>query len=63
MGRRVGDIRFPEDTVLTGIIRDARPLHPTADDALEALDELLFLTTAEREPELAQMMSVRSPSG
>lgn len=63
VGRRVGDIRFPEDTVLTGIIRDARPLHPTADDALEALDELLFLTTAEREPELAQMMSVRSPSG
>ena len=59
VGRRVGDITFPHDTVLTGIIRDARPLSPTADDALEALDELLFLTIAERELELAEMMSLR----
>ena len=59
VGRRVGDITFPQDTVLTGIIRDARPLSPTADDALEALDELLFLTIAERELELAEMMSLR----
>ncbi|WP_191564800.1 potassium channel family protein [Janibacter melonis] len=59
VGRRVGDITFPVDTVLTGIIRDARPIHPSVDDALEALDELLFLTTAEAEPQLAHMMSPR----
>ena len=59
VGRRVGDITFPVDTVLTGIIRDARPIHPSVDDALEALDELLFLTTAEAEPQLSHMMSPR----
>ncbi|GAA3614119.1 TrkA family potassium uptake protein [Marihabitans asiaticum] len=59
VGRRLGDITFPPDTVLTGIIRDARPLTPSEDDALEALDELLFLTTEEMEEALAQMMGAR----
>lgn len=56
VGRRVGDITFPADTLLVGIIRDGRPLGPTADDSLEAHDELLFLTTADAEPELEAMM-------
>lgn len=56
VGRRVGDIDFPVDTLLVGIIRDGRPLGPTADDALEAHDELLLLTTAEAEPQLEAMM-------
>ncbi|WP_068264577.1 potassium channel family protein [Janibacter limosus] len=56
VGRRVGDITFPVDTLLVGIIRDGRPIGPTADDSLEAHDELLLLTTAEAEPELEAMM-------
>lgn len=56
-GARVGDVAFPVDTVLTGIIRDGRPIAPTLDDALESLDELLFITTSEAESELEQMLS------
>jgi trk system potassium uptake protein TrkA len=56
-GKRVGDITFPTDTVLTGIIRDGHPIAPTRDDALEALDELLFITTTEVEDELESMLS------
>lgn len=56
VGRRVGDIVFPPDTLLVGIIRDDRPIGPTPDDALEAHDELLFLTTTEDEDELEKMM-------
>ena len=56
VGRRVGDIAFPADTLLVGIIRDGRPFGPTADDSLEAHDELLLLTTADAEPELEAMM-------
>lgn len=56
VGRRVGDINFPVDTLLVGIIRDGRPIGPTPDDSLEALDELLLLTTTEAEPQLEAMM-------
>ncbi len=56
-GTRVGDITFPADTVLTGIIRGGRPIAPSADDAIEPLDELLFVTTTEGEAVLEQLLS------
>ncbi len=56
VGRRIGDITFPDDTLLVGIIRDGRPIGPSVDDSLEAQDELLFLTTQESEAHLARMM-------
>lgn len=56
-GRRVGDITFPPDTVLTAIIRDGRPIAPSRDDALEVLDELLFVTTLEAEEDLESMLN------
>ena len=56
-GRRVGDVDWPDDTVLVAIIRDQRPLAPTPDDAIEIGDELLFITTNERELELAQIVA------
>ena len=56
-GRRVGDVDWPSDTVLVAIIREERPLAPTPDDAIEAGDELLFITTTEREDELQQLVS------
>ncbi len=55
-GTRVGDVRWPADTVLTGIIRDGRPLAPTPDHTLEGGDELLLLTTAGSEDELASLL-------
>ena len=56
-GRRVGDVDWPADTVLVAIIRDERPLAPTQDDAMEVADELLFITTTEREAELQQLVA------
>lgn len=56
-GRRLGDISFPPDTVLTAIIRDGHPIEPSRDDALEAHDELLFLTTADGEAVLEDQLA------
>jgi trk system potassium uptake protein TrkA len=56
-GARVGDIAFPADTVLTGIIRGGHPIAPSRDDALEPLDELLFITTVDGEADLESMLS------
>ena len=56
-GSRVGDLTWPPDSTLVGIIREERPIAPTRDDALEAGDELLFLTIPESEPALEQMLS------
>ena len=43
--------------MLTGIIREGHPIAPTRDDALEPLDELLFLTTPDVEAELETLLS------
>ena len=56
-GKRVGDVTWPPDSVLVGIIREDRPIPPSRDDALEARDELLFLTVPESEQALEQMLS------
>jgi trk system potassium uptake protein len=56
-GTRVGDVPIPSDTVLTGIIRDGHPIAPSRDDALEPLDELLFITTPEDEAGLESLLS------
>ena len=60
-GRRVGDLTWPPDSVLVGVIREKRPIAPTRDDALEAGDELLFLTVPESESALEQMLSPGHP--
>jgi trk system potassium uptake protein len=56
-GKRVGDVPWPDDSVLVGIIREDHPIAPTRDDSLEAHDELLFLATPEIEDELESMLS------
>ena len=61
-GKRVGDVTWPEDSVLVGIIREDRPIPPSRDDALEAHDELLFLTVPESEQALEQMLSPGHPA-
>ena len=49
--------QFGADTVLTGIIREGHPIAPSRDDALEPLDELLFLTSPDVEAELESLLS------
>jgi trk system potassium uptake protein TrkA len=56
-GTRVGDIAWPPDTVLVGIIRGEHPIAPSRDDALEAHDELMFLTVPESEDDLQQLLT------
>jgi trk system potassium uptake protein TrkA len=56
-GKRVGDVSFPGETVLVGIIREDHPIAPTRDDSLEPHDELLFITTPEFEDDLESMLS------
>src|SRR5664280_755891 len=53
-GTLVGDMEWPPDTVLVGIIRSERPIAPNRDDVLEANDELMFITVPEAEDELQQ---------
>jgi len=43
-GTLVGQVDWPEDTVLASIVRDGSPIAPSPDDTLEAGDELLFVT-------------------
>jgi trk system potassium uptake protein TrkA len=56
-GTMVGDIDWPADTVLVGIIRGDRPIPPTRDDALEAHDELMFITVPESEDLLQTLLT------
>lgn len=60
-GTLVGQIDWPEDTVLSCIIRDARPFTPSPDDTLEGRDELLFVTgRSGSEQDLAALLSSRA---
>jgi trk system potassium uptake protein len=55
-GSRVGDIDWPADTALVAIIREGRPVVPTADDPIEAGDELLFVAAPEMSSELEALL-------
>jgi len=63
VGRRIGEINWPGETVLTAIIRDGRGMAPDRDGALEAGDELLFLIDPDHESELARFLSPRAHIG
>ncbi len=56
-GTRVGEVPLPADCVLVGIIREGSAIAPTRDDAVEAGDELLFITPAEQEYALATLLN------
>lgn len=51
VGTLVRDIRWPQDVVLTCIVRGDRTIAPSPEDTLEAHDELLFVMSAEADPE------------
>lgn len=54
---RVGDVPWPPDTALVAIIRGGRPIAPSADDPLEAGDELLFVATPDTGPALEELLA------
>jgi trk system potassium uptake protein len=57
VGTTVGDVAWPADTVLVAIIRQKRPIAPSADDALEAHDELLFISVPDADPKLRSLLA------
>ncbi|WP_432523107.1 potassium channel family protein [Kineococcus sp. SYSU DK006] len=59
LGRTVGEVRLPRDTVLVAIVRAERPLPPTPDDVLEAGDHLLFLSVPDAEADLRATLGAR----
>nr|WP_255479983.1 TrkA C-terminal domain-containing protein [Quadrisphaera sp. RL12-1S] len=60
-GTRVGDVAWPPDTVLVGIIRTGRPIAPSPDDALEGRDQLLLLTVQDSEEALKELLAPPAP--
>jgi trk system potassium uptake protein TrkA len=57
IGRRVGDVAFPPDSALVAILRGSHVITPSADDSLEAGDELLFVAAPEQEPALQELLA------
>ncbi len=63
-GTAVGEVVWPPDTVLVCIIRGERPIAPSPDDAIEANDELMFVTVPENEDALQALLTPdREPTG
>jgi trk system potassium uptake protein len=56
MGMRVGDLTWPVDSALVAIVRGPRVITPSADDLLDAGDELIFVTSPEQEEALQIML-------
>jgi trk system potassium uptake protein TrkA len=52
VGRRVRDIRLPENTALAILVRGSGVILPQPDDVLEADDEMLFLAGAATEDQV-----------
>ncbi len=56
IGARVGSVQWPPDCALVAILRGHRVLVPTADDPLEAGDELLFIAAPDVERQLHDLL-------
>ena len=56
IGRRFGDIDWPEGVTPVVVLRDKEPLLPEPDRTIEPGDELLFVTGADSEAELARVL-------
>jgi trk system potassium uptake protein TrkA len=57
--REVGSIAWPADATLVVIARDGRVITPSAQDTLEAHDELLFVASPESEPLIQELLNPR----
>src|SRR5262249_54892659 len=57
VGRPVREVDLPRDAALVAILRGGRVIVPTADDPLEAGDELLFVASQDVEAEIRDLLS------
>ena len=57
VGKPLREVPLPRETVLTAVLRGDRVITPTPDEPLEAGDELLFITHADVEEQLQQVLS------
>ena len=57
VGQRVGAVGWPGDTALVAILREGRVIVPSADDPLEAGDELLFVAAPDMEEPLGHLLA------
>jgi trk system potassium uptake protein TrkA len=57
VGHPVRDVNLPRDAALVAILRGGRVIVPTADDPLEAGDELLFVANQDVEAEIRDLLS------
>jgi len=57
VGRPVREADLPRDAALAAILRGGRVIVPTADDPLEAGDELLFVASQDVEAEIRDLLS------
>ena len=61
-GKRVHSLELPPRSVLAALLRDGRPITPSADDVFEAADELLLLVPDADAQELTKLRQlVASP--
>lgn len=61
-GVALRDVTLPDDVVLSCIVRGDRTIAPSPEDTLEALDELLFILSAEADPDALQQVLRSAPS-
>jgi trk system potassium uptake protein TrkA len=57
VGTLVKDVPWPSDASLVALLREGHVHTPDPDATLEALDELLFVATADAEPDLENLLS------
>ncbi|TKJ21675.1 TrkA family potassium uptake protein [Blastococcus sp. CCUG 61487] len=62
VGRALGELPLPRETVLTAVLRGERVITPSPDEPLEVGDELLFVTHEDVEDELRAVFAPR-PTG
>lgn len=55
-GRRVGELGLPDGSLLVAIIRGGETFYPAGDFRLEAEDEVLAITSVDKEPELLRVL-------
>ena len=62
VGRSIGGVTWPPDTVLAAIVRGAQPLSPQSDDTFESGDELLFVVGEDVNQSELQQILVGAPT-
>ncbi|MBZ5733748.1 TrkA family potassium uptake protein [Nocardioides sp. TRM66260-LWL] len=63
VGKPVGLVPLPDNCALVTIIRDGQVYVPTAEQPIEAGDELLFVVPADREDELERLLAPSTHGG